>query len=384
MGAWSLLVLASSVLIACSSVAGSPAVQVTSISVPSLSGQAASFDVTEIDQAAHLLYVADRTDVGVDVFDVSTNHAAFVKTIAMPDAPNGLALAPDLGRLFVGTAAGKVETVDISPTSKTAGTVVQELQTAGKEVDLMDYAPANHHLYASNGPEGTIANIDAATGDISSVINVGNALEQPRFDSANGLLYVTSPDIGSIVEIDPATGSIKNKTQLSACLPTGLAINPKSNQAVIACDKAVYSYDIVSRKPITVFNQVHGVDVVKYDAMADRFLVAAPRNRPHSAVALFGGSPIDYISSVNTDAGGNSAAYDEAHDMVYTPDTRAKTAGLAAFPAPHGGADLGLWVPYVGGLAVLLAVSLVLLVVVGRHADPIHRPETAEAQPRHR
>ena len=88
---------------------GSTGVQTTHSAVPGLSAKPASFDDLEIDQAAHRLYAADRTDTGVDVFDISGPAAKFVKTITLPEAPNGLALAPDLSRLFAGTASGAVE-----------------------------------------------------------------------------------------------------------------------------------------------------------------------------------------------------------------------------------------------------------------------------------
>jgi len=75
-------------------------VQLTNTPVPTISGKAGSFDVVEIDQQNHRLYVADRTDKGIDVFDISSARATYLQTIALPSSPNGLAIAPDLGRLF--------------------------------------------------------------------------------------------------------------------------------------------------------------------------------------------------------------------------------------------------------------------------------------------
>lgn len=44
--------------------------------IPPIQGNTASIDILEIDQDAHLLYVTDRTDGGINVFDVAMPAAA--------------------------------------------------------------------------------------------------------------------------------------------------------------------------------------------------------------------------------------------------------------------------------------------------------------------
>ena len=84
-----------------------------------------------------------------------------------------------------------------------------------------------------------------------------------------------------------------------------------------------------------MFKDIGGGDLVTYDAAADRFLVAAPDDVP-AAVGVFGGNPIRYIAKARAPGHGNSAALDEQHGTVYTPDTRAGKAGLMAFDLPNG------------------------------------------------
>src|SRR5258707_10285164 len=121
------------------SACGDSTVAITRTPIPTAIGAGASVDVIDIDQAAHVLYAADRTDQGVDVFDVSSPRARYLQTIAMPANPNGLAIAPDLGRLFVGTSNGSVVIVNISTSSTAYGSVVSEVKTGGHSVDLLDY-----------------------------------------------------------------------------------------------------------------------------------------------------------------------------------------------------------------------------------------------------
>ncbi len=352
-------------------------IQITNIPIPTIGGQAASFDVIEIDQARHRLYAADRTDHGIDVFDVSTAHAKYMDTIKLPANPNGLAIAPDLGRLFAGTVTGSVVIVDINLAANATGVVIKEVPTGGKEVDLLDYAPSLHTVFASTGVDGTIASVDAKTGAINGTFKIGFALEQPRFSPADGMLYVTSPDAGALFQVDPVSGKIVDKADLGSCLPKGLAINPHTDEALIACHDSTVTRDLRAKTQGN-FTQVYGGDVVWYDAKVDRFFVAVPL-AGGGEVAIFGGSPIDYITAVSTNGTGNSTAYDETNDIVYALDTRAKTAGLTSFRRPREDQLPASFINSLGLLAAVVAVAIVLIWVVARLGGPRPQPVSEPA-----
>src|SRR3989442_14630541 len=93
-------------VLAISGCGASKPVAISHTAIPTASAATGSFDVVEIAQAAHRLYVADRTHKGVDVFYISAAQPNYVMTIPMPSRPHGLALAPDLGQPVVGTAIG--------------------------------------------------------------------------------------------------------------------------------------------------------------------------------------------------------------------------------------------------------------------------------------
>lgn len=343
--------------------------QLTNTPVPSLSGKPASFDVIQIDQQNHRLYVSDRTDKGIDVFDISSARAKFLETIAMPSSPNGLAIAPDLGRLFVGTS-GSVVIIDIDPSSPTRGATIKEVVTSSA-TDLLDYAAAGHVLFAGSG-EGSITSIDAATGQVKGQFNVGQPLEQPRFNPADGMLYVTGPGTDNLLRIDPNDGTIGTKIALPKCQPGGLAINPRSNQALVSCIKSVMSVDLRTGKT-QVFDKAPAGDVVSYDAKVDRFFVASPKNKPASVVGIFGGTPIAYITSVETSALGHSAAYDETNSRVYTPDQRVNKAGLISFRLASPDDLSPSFLVSIAIITILVVVIGLVLVLVARSADPIRR-----------
>jgi DNA-binding beta-propeller fold protein YncE len=354
-------------------------VQFTNTTVPTLSGKPGSFDVLEIDQANHRLYLTDRTNQGIDVFDISSATASFVQTIALPSSPNGLAIAPDLGRLFVGASSGSVVIIDINPKSPTAGTAVQDIKTGGTEADLLDYSAARQEVFASNAKDGTIASINATTGEVKAHYKVGSVLEQPRFNPADGMLYVTSPVANALFQIDPNNGSIKINTLLDKCQPGGLAINPRSNQALIACAASVRSLDLRTGQK-GAFDQVPGVDVVTYNAKVDRFFVAAPGRHAKAQVGMFGGNPIAYIGVVATTAAGKAAAYDETNNVVYTPDMRLNHAGLTSFRRPSSDDISPSFVMSMGTLVAFITAVGYVLYLLARSADPIHRHMAEEEQ----
>ena len=353
---------------------GSNPVAISHMPIPTAPGATGSFDVVDIDQAAHRLYVADRTDRGVDVFYISTAQPKYVETIPVPSSPNGLAIAPDLGRLFVGTSTGTVVIVDINPSSKTYDHVIDEVPTGAKKADLLDYGADRQRLYVGSSTEGIVTSLDPATGAVKAHFTVGYAIEQPRYDPVDGMVYVTSPDANAMFKIDPNDGTVTKIPLGGRCQPKGMAIKPKTNTAVIACSSLVVSWDLGNATAQT-FTQVAGGDIVSYDAKADRFLVASPNS---AAIGLYGGNPVDFVSSVATGSHGSSAAYDETNDIVYTPDSKPNTVGIASFhpPATTPGWETSLLEigPFAGGLA---AFVLLMFVLVGRSADPVRRKDLA-------
>ena len=354
----------------------SSAVPLTSTPVPPAAGQTASIDVVDIDQAAHLLYAADRSDQGVDVFDISTARPMYLQTIPMPSSPNGLAIAPELSRLFVGTSGGSVVIVNIDTNSAKYGAVISEVKT-GDGVDLLDYGAARQRVYAAHSKAGTITSIDAATGTIMAKFAIGSVmLEQPRFNPVDGMVYVTSPDADALFRIDPNDGLVKTKFTLGGCKPLGLAINPTTNKALLACHKYLLGFDLSADRVFGTF-ALGNSDIVTYDGKIDRFFVAhVPYAGAPGSVGIFGGNPITYISSAVTNISGNSAAYDETNKVVYTPNILPKNASIASFAMPVPPKPLPGWLALLSTVwpwAVLVVVMGMLFTFLARSADPVGR-----------
>ena len=347
--------------------------QTSEAHIPGLAGKPAAFDDLEIDQVAQRVYAADRTDSGIDVFDVSGGQPRFLRTIKLPAAPNGLALAPGRHRLYAGTGAGTIEIVDTTTLS-----VISEVRTGAKEVDLLDFAATPNLLFAATGASGSLLTLDAASGKVLATASVGKPVEQPRFDPASGLAFVAVPELDAIVGVDPRTGTVKRKLKLNGCIPTGLAIKANGDTALIACRTSVWGYNLRTAQANDL-GRVAGGDVVQYFPAVDRFFVTAAHEQVPTVVGMFGGDPVGYIGSVNIDGGGNAAVYDVATDAVYTSDPRAAAPGLTGFridgsrPQPFWQSALTLIGPFV--VMALLVVPLWLF--LGRRGDPVNRKTPA-------
>ena len=187
------------------------------------------------------------------------------------------------------------------------------------------------------------------------------------------MLYVTSPDADALFRIDPASGAIKNKFALGGCMPTGMAIDPQTGHALIACRLSMIDWDLRAASGAS-FGQISGGDVVTYVSKIQRFFVAVPGQSPQSSVGIFSANPIGFDSTVVTKAGGNSAAYDETNGVVYTPDVRSGRVGLASFQPPTPDQALASALPSLAPFLGVLAVVALLIVLIGRGADPIRRP----------
>jgi len=276
---------------------------------------AGAFDGVEIDQSAHRLYLADSADKGVDVVDISTATPRFVQTIDVAGEPNGLAVAPDIHRLYAGLIGGSLAVIDTDPASPKHMQMIDKVVVDKMAADLLDYSPRMHRVYVSTGLGGDIVGVDTNTNKVMERLTPSVPVEQPRYNAADGMIYATSSETDSIVRIDPATQTLNRTLKIDRCRPSGLAINPTRQLAMASCEGSVALINLRSwRYEIT--RAVAGGDIVTYDPKADRFLVASPHGKLDSAVAVFYGDGT-FLGSVAATPRVHAAAFDNTHGLVY-------------------------------------------------------------------
>lgn len=318
----------------CSASAKVPLVE---ISLPAVAGKTLNADALEIDQQAHLLFVADRTDLGVDVLDIATAHPQFLTSIRT-GTPNGLAVAADLHLLLVGLNSGSLALIDTDRSSKTALTVVRTVALGGKSADLVGYDARDHKAFVADPVGGAVYDVDLVGTARPRAIELGRNLEQPAWDPVTGHVLVAGGDgYDGLFEVDPATDTLVRKHDLKAgCAPAGLAVNPARRQALLGCSSSsqqVVFWDLAQQRLVKVDRAAGAGDLATYSPAADLYLFAADAYSAGPEIAIFSGSGV-YKTAVGLPAAAKSAAYDETNRLVYTADTRKNVGGLFKFALP--------------------------------------------------
>ena len=171
-------------------------------------------DTVEIDQNAHRLYAGDNWAGGVDVFDIASPEAKYLKTIKTKGGFYGIAVAAELRKVFVGLAGGMLGVIDVDPRSPSVDTFVARIDIgATGSADLIEYVPALKKVYAGMHNDKCVGVIDGVTHAVVAKIGgLGGAIEQPRYNEGDGMVYVASRTANALHQIDRT---------LDRCLPFG-------------------------------------------------------------------------------------------------------------------------------------------------------------------
>jgi len=318
----------------------------TFVGLPITAPAAKFTDTLDIDQGAHLLYAGDNYTGGLDLYDIATPEARFLQSIRVRGNLYGVCFAKNVNKVFVGVGGSIVSVIDIDPASPTVNTEVARIDTDGRgAVDLVGYVPSLRKLYAGNRhlvngvDDGFLTAIDAASNTIVGRINgLGRTLEQPQFNPADGMLYVTGAGSNALYQVDPKTDTLMKTFHIEDdCHPNGLAINPKTGMALLACNREhphVVIWDLKRQQIAAVVAETGGSDGAIYDPVADRFFTAAFGFTGGPVMGIFDGSG-RFLTNVPTEAASSWVAYDQTNRLVYAPATRDGRPGLLSFPLPE-------------------------------------------------
>lgn len=324
-------------------------------------------DIMMVDQQAHRLYVTDNILLGVDVFDVAKPLAVYLGTIynSFGQRGNGLALAPDLHKLFVGlgpysgapggTGPGKSYVEIINTKSGTFGAIEATLQTGGTTTNLtdeMDYDSLHQQVWAANAQDHFVTVINAVNNTIIKKITLTltGGLEQPRYNPNDKMVYLNGSDDNVMYQFDPSklnTNPLINTFNLPGGIdtlnPTGLAINPETNQALLGGNYLAL-WDFKTESVVKKIKEWGGADVTGYNPDADVYLAADFQAKPGPIVGILSGKDAKFLSIVPTVFAAHTLAYSESTNTIYVFDQN--TPNVNPFNSPYPGAYiLGFPIP---------------------------------------
>src|SRR6516165_635076 len=235
----------------------------TTAAASTTAGALYSYDISWIDQATQLYYLADRSNAVVDVADAANNtfvtqlpanppFAGFVPTAvctarggANCSGPNGVTVFGNL--LFVTDGGSRVVTINL-----TNGATVGDTTTSSSpnRADELAFDPRDRKLLVINNadtpPFATLIDVDA-NGGLTRSLTIPlsfatNGAEQPVWDPGTQRFFLTIPEVngntpeGAVIKINPITGVIEASTAVFVCSPAGLTLNPTTDELGVGCN----------------------------------------------------------------------------------------------------------------------------------------------------
>jgi hypothetical protein len=235
--------------------------------IPVPGGPMYSFDISWVDQARQLYFLADRSNKAVDVVDAKTdkflkqiqpnnghNPFAGISPPAFSTAtagPNGVVTAEaPYPWLFVTDAPSRLLCINF-----VTGNTVSEVNLMAGEptrADELAYSPALGLILAINNaatpPFGTFVKVNKATCgltvlnhimlDAAHGVDATNGAEQPVWEPDTGRFYLSIPEIsgpggggpnGGVVRIAPNATTVEAVYPIQYCQPAGLTVGPRQD-----------------------------------------------------------------------------------------------------------------------------------------------------------
>jgi DNA-binding beta-propeller fold protein YncE len=298
----SLLLATAMAAATCASAYAAELKQIATIPVPG--EPLISFDISFVDQKTQRYYLADRSNKGVDIFDVKDNKyigrvGGFVGAVLKADGKvNSNKSGPDgvfvIGNeIWAGDGDSTIKVIDIK-----TGKVTDTIATGGStRLDEMSYDPKNQIFIGVNNAEeppfATLVSTKKGHKIIAKVPfkDATDGAEQPDYNPADGMFYVSIPEVnkdpkkGAVAVINPKDGKIVKMLPVDNCHPNGLAFGPNGN-FVLGC--AVRGKDgmpaiavIMSSKTgqvVATVPDIGGADMVAYSKKNNQYYIGGGNN----------------------------------------------------------------------------------------------------------
>ena len=206
-----------------------PLVLVADVDLP---GQPVRFDYQDLDVANGHLVIAHMNDASVIV--VNTSDGSLVKVLPGIPTARGVAVASDVGRIFVTSSPNKLVILDSGSLAEIARV------DTGKGPDGVAWDPVHKIVATSDQGDGAISLLASAGTGARRQLPLGTETGNVVFDASRGLFWITvvtasPPDL--LVAVDPSTAKATSTIALPGCSGAhGLRIHPDAKSALIACE----------------------------------------------------------------------------------------------------------------------------------------------------
>jgi YVTN family beta-propeller protein len=271
-------------------------------------GGEGGWDYLAFDNSSHYLYISRGTHV--IVFD--TDSGKQVGDIADTPGVHGVALVPELGRLF--TSNGRENTVSVVDlkTLKTFSKI-----KVGENPDAILYDRASKRVLTFNGRSHDATAIDPEKGTVIGTVNLEGKPEFAVSDGQGGV-FVNIEDRNQIDSVDPAALQVRARWPMEGCEgPTGLSMDRKHRRLFSGCDKMMAIVDADSGKLVSHLPICDGVDATAFD---DETQLAFASCHDGNLTVIHEDAPDQFsvVETVATQLGARTLALDPQTHNIFT------------------------------------------------------------------
>ena len=196
-----------------------------------LPGNATRFDYQDIDAAKGLLVVAHMNDNSVLILDLATG--AVKQQLPNIPTPRGVAIADDVGLIFVTSTPSRVVVIDSSTLTEVARVAT------GTAPDGDAWDPDDKIVGVSDQGDGALSLIGSAGSGARTAVPLGTETGNVVYDAGRKQFWITvvAGSTNQLVEVDPKTATVTTKIDVAGCAGAhGLRIHPDGHSAFIACE----------------------------------------------------------------------------------------------------------------------------------------------------
>jgi YVTN family beta-propeller protein len=205
----------------------------------------------------------------------------------------------------------------------------------GTKPDAAAYDPATRTVWVMNPGSGDVTVVDPATTKVVATIAVGGALELGASDG-HGKMFVNVEDKNEVAVLDTRTHKLIRRFPLEGCDgPTGIAVDPHSDEIVSACANGVAIVSAPDGRKIAALPIGKGADGAAFDPKRNVALVPAGRDGNLTILRL--GAKPAVMDQVATAASARTIAIDPLTGRAYLPAATLALAPGGERPKPVPG-----------------------------------------------
>ncbi len=306
-----------------------------------------SFDISFIDQASGLYFLADRSNKGVDIVDTKKGAwigrvSGMVGPVMKKDGtccnndssgPNGVLVAGK--EIWAGDGDSTVKVADLK-TMK----ILDTIKTGGMaRADEMGYDPKDGIIAVANNADEPpyLSLISTKPGHkiIAKLVmeHFSDGMEQTAYNPADGMFYTDVPELdkdktkGGLMVTDPKTAKVVKIIPVDSCIPHGIAFG-KGGMVFLGCNAGPARLglpakqvvvDVKSGKTVAEITGVGGSDESSVNNKLGQYYGALNGNPDGPILAVIDAKTNQLVQKIPTGPGAHSVAANESNGRVYVP-----------------------------------------------------------------